>query len=302
LLNGGVVLTDFAMKTAFGVNAHLDIFALDAAMPGKERLTGKLTTQSDGAREVTVEATDAGTIVHGITAFASMRKGTAAVNVTLAAPTEITSTDPLPDYRGTLVMRDFSLVDQPFFMRLFSAGSLLGPLKLLQGGGISFDKLEAPFKARGKVLTITEGRGSGSAVGVSFRGIIDRRSNAVDLSGTLVPIYGLNSVFGAVPLLGNILVSKQGEGIFGLTYSIRGDIDQPSLSVNPLSVLTPGIFRRIFERPMPTAALSPSAPVASANGTSATDAVMDGPGATPNESVPQTVPVPKQKPEATVTP
>lgn len=302
LLNGGVVLTSFAMKTAFGANAHLDNFALDAAMPGKDSLTGKLTTQSDGAREVTVEATDAGTIVRALTAFPSMRKGTAAVNVTLAAPTELTSTDPMPDYHGTLVMRDFSLVDQPFFMRLFSAGSLLGPLKLLQGSGISFDKLEAPFKARGKVLTITEGRGSGSAVGVSFRGIIDRRSNTVDLGGTLVPIYGLNSVFGAVPLLGNILVSKQGEGIFGLTYSIRGDIDQPSLSVNPLSVLTPGIFRRIFERPMPTAQLAPSAPVASANGTSLTDATTDGPGTASDASASPTVPVPKLKPEAAVTP
>ena len=52
---------------------------------------------------------------------------------------------------------------------------------------------------------------------------------------------------GAVPILGDLLVSKKGEGIFGLTYAMKGNLNEPSLSVNPLSVLTPGIFRRIFE-------------------------------------------------------
>lgn len=297
-LDGGVVLSDFTMHSTFGSNAHLEGFALDAVMPDKGKLAGRFATQPDGSREVNVEASDAGAVVRGLTGFPSMRKGTVALHVALAAPNKVTSADPMPDYHGTLILRDFSLVDQPFFMRLFSAGSLLGPLALLQGSGIEFSKLEAPFKARGKVLTITDGHGSGSAVGVSFRGIIDRRTNKVDLAGTMVPIYGLNSMLGAVPILGNVLVSKKGEGIFGLTYAVRGDIDHPSLSVNPLSVLTPGIFRRIFERPMPTAQLAPtSAP--GADGTSATDAVVDG--SIPAELT-QPVPVPIPKPEIAVTP
>ncbi|MGQ0741721.1 MAG: YhdP family protein [Alphaproteobacteria bacterium] len=291
LLDDGIVLSDFWLHSKFGANAHLQHFAITAAMPDNGTVSGTLSTLAGGEREVTVEASDAGKIVRGLTAFESMRNGTALLRVSLAAPNQATSADPIPDYRGSLVLRDFSLVDQPFFMRLFSAGSLLGPIGLLQGSGIQFTKLEAPFRARGRVIKISEGRASGPSVGVSFQGVIDRRVNTADISGTMVPLYGINSMLGAVPVLGNLLVSKQGEGIFGLTYSIRGDIDQPSLSVNPLSVLTPGIFRRIFDRPMPEVQVAPP-PVAQAGGSAI--AVPPSNGSSGESSVPE----PKSKPEA----
>ncbi len=61
-----------------------------------------------------------------------------------------------------------------------------------------------------------------------------------------------------MPLLGDILASKKGEGIFGITYSMTGNSEQPVISTNPLSILTPGILRRIFEGDMPNAANAPS--------------------------------------------
>jgi hypothetical protein len=73
-----------------------------------------------------------------------------------------------------------------------------------------------------------------------------------------VPAFGLNSVLGDIPLLGDVLVSKKGEGVFGVTYSATGDAEHPVISVNPLSMLTPGILRRIFEGHIPTAANAPS--------------------------------------------
>ena len=84
-------------------------------------------------------------------------------------------------------------------------------------------------------------------------------ADQIALKGTLAPVYGLNSVLGAIPLLGDVLVSKKGEGIIGMTYSVSGDADQPNLSVNPLAALAPGIFRRIFEGSMPVAP-QPTAP------------------------------------------
>ena len=92
----------------------------------------------------------------------------------------------------------------------------------------------------------------GRAIGATADGYIDRPKNQMALKGSLVPAYGLNSVLGNIPLLGDVLVSKKGEGIFGVTYSATGNADQPKISVNPLSVLTPGILRRIFEGHMPT--------------------------------------------------
>ena len=73
-----------------------------------------------------------------------------------------------------------------------------------------------------------------------------------------MPAFGLNSMVSNIPLLGDLLASKKGEGIFGVTYSATGNADQPSISVNPLSALTPGILRRIFEGHIPTAANAPS--------------------------------------------
>jgi hypothetical protein len=67
-------------------------------------------------------------------------------------------------------------------------------------------------------------------------------------------------MLGAVPILGDLLISKKGEGIFGLTYAMKGSLNEPSLTVNPLSVLTPGIFRRIFEFDPPKEILPPQQP------------------------------------------
>lgn len=258
VFRGGVTYTKLTASTAFAASEHFQNFALEATGPSKERVTGRFVRQADGTRVVTVEAGDAANLVRGLTGFASMRKGTLSANVVLPAnPTA--GTDPAADYHGTLLLREFTIVDQPFFTRLFSTGSLAGPLTLLQGRGIVFDKLQAPFTAKGKQVTINEGHGAGPAVGVSFSGVIDRRENTVNLAGTLVPLYGLNSMLGAVPILGTVLVSKQGEGVFGLTYRVSGNLEQPSLSVNPLSVLAPGIFRRIFEFSAPRAAARPKA-------------------------------------------
>jgi hypothetical protein len=108
------------------------------------------------------------------------------------------------------------------------------------------------------VIDVKGARATGPSIGFTADGYIDRPKNAVALKGTLVPLFGLNSVLGAIPLVGDVLVSKKGEGVFGMTYSIHGNADQPDIDVNPLSVLTPGIFRRIFEGRMPNSAQAPS--------------------------------------------
>ena len=80
-----------------------------------------------------------------------------------------------------------------------------------------------------------------------MRGTVDFKSQTVDLGGTYVPLYGLNSAFRAIPILGPVLGGRQGEGLVGITFAIKGKLDDPSVLVNPMSVMTPGIFRQIFE-------------------------------------------------------
>ena len=93
---------------------------------------------------------------------------------------------------------------------------------------------------------------------VRGRGGTRRPKSQIALKGSLVPAFGLNSIVSNVPVLGDILASKKGEGIFGVTYSLSGDAEHPAVSANPLSMLTPGILRRIFEGHIPTAANAPS--------------------------------------------
>jgi hypothetical protein len=73
----------------------------------------------------------------------------------------------------------------------------------------------------------------------------------IDLNGVVVPSYGLNSMWGHLPIVGGLLVSRQGEGVVGITFSMNGPIEKADIGVNPLSALAPGSFRRIFE-PLPT--------------------------------------------------
>jgi hypothetical protein len=157
-----------------------------------------------------------------------------------------------------LRLKDFRLLNQPFLARLFSAGSLIGFGNLLQGQGIAVDELRVPFSSHNGVLAVQDARATGPAIGISAEGYIDRPKNEIALKGTLVPLFGINSVLGIIPLLGDLLVSKPGEGIIGMTYTVAGNADEPKVSVNPLSMVTPGILRRIFEGRMPDAANAPS--------------------------------------------
>jgi len=203
-----------------------------------------------GGRKVTVNASDAGLLLKGVFGLDNITGGK--LTLTAKMPPIEAATGPA-SYTGVLAIRDFRIENQPFFARLFSAGSLGGLLDLMRGSGIVIDRLEMPFTAKGDVIDIQDGHASGPSVGLSGDGYIDRRANRIDLRGAVAPIYGLNSMLGAIPLLGDVLVSKKGEGILGVTYEASGNLDEPKISVNPLSVLTPGIFRRIFEGKAPSA-------------------------------------------------
>jgi hypothetical protein len=88
----------------------------------------------------------------------------------------------------------------------------------------------------------------------------------MDISGTLVPVYTLNRIVGAIPLVGDLLTGGEGQGLFAATYAMRGALGEPQTSVNPLSVLAPGFIRNLFFlRDQPDAKpATPSAPPASA--------------------------------------
>jgi len=128
--------------------------------------------------------------------------------------------------------------------------SLSGVQDTLSTKGVSFTKLEAGFEWRfrdeGNLLVIKDGRTSGSSLGLTFEGVNDMGAETIDISGTVIPLSGVNKVIGDIPLIGDILTGGSAGGLFAATYTMSGPSKDPKVIVNPLSVLTPGIFRKIL--------------------------------------------------------
>lgn len=256
VLREGVAIAPLALDVA-GVSDRPATLALSGAMAKGATVTAEMSAAGSG-RKLAFSSSDLGQLAKGLFGFSSLRGG----KIELGANFPGSATDAAPregpDYQGKLILRDFKIMNQPFLARLFSAGSLDGLLNLMQGEGIAVDKLEVPYSSKNGVIDVHGARATGPAIGLTADGWIDRPKNAIALKGTLAPLFGINSLLGNVPIFGQVLVGKQGEGVFGMTYSIRGNADQPEVSVNPLSVLAPGILRRIFEGNMPKAAQAPS--------------------------------------------
>lgn len=266
----------------FRISAHLDRlalregvavsnFALDMAgvadrptsmnLSGSLSKTGALTiaiVPADGGRHLTMSAGDMGLLLQGLYGFTSMKGGKLDVAATFNGRGDQPAGGDGPDFSGKATLKDFRVLNQPFLARLFTAGSLGGLANLMQGQGVQVDSLDVPLSSKNNVISVHDVRATGPAIGVTADGYIDRPKNVIALKGSLVPLFGINSVLGNIPLLGTIVTSKQGEGIIGMTYSVSGNADEPTVSVNPLSALAPGILRRLFEGRMPNAANAPS--------------------------------------------
>lgn len=152
-----------------------------------------------------------------------------------------------PEISGVLRADDFVLENAPLLARVLTLGSLRGINDAFSGNGIAFTRLELPFVMQGDRIDVDKGRAVGPALGLTGNLTIDNASDTIEASGTLVPAYTINSVLGNIPIIGEILVGRAGEGVFALTFQIDGPTEDPRITVNPLSALAPGFLRRILE-------------------------------------------------------
>jgi hypothetical protein len=254
LCDGGAIASLSADMA--GIGERLSALSMRGTV-GKGDLTAGLANTAQG-RTVTIAAGDTGALARALFSFSGLSGGN--LQVTANLPGRASDPDAggnTPDFQGLFTIANFKMVNQPFLARLFSSVSFTGFGDLLQNEGISMDKFEMPFSSKNNVVSIHDAIFSGG-VGGTAEGYVDRPKSQVAIKGSLVPAYGLNSFISNVPLLGDILASKKGEGILGVTYSMSGPTDHLALSYNPLSMMAPGILRRIFEGRMPSAANAPS--------------------------------------------
>ncbi len=148
-------------------------------------------------------------------------------------------------YRGRVEMRSLRVVNAPVLAELLGAISVVGLLEQLNGSGILFGKVQADFRVVPGTIEVSRGSAVGASMGVSADGIYRTETSEIDMQGTISPIYLLNGI-------GQIF-SRRGEGFFGFNYHLTGPASAIRVSVNPLSILTPGMFREIFRSDPPRA-------------------------------------------------
>ena len=150
--------------------------------------------------------------------------------------------------KSNLKIYDFKVKKVPVLATLLSLASLQGIADLLTGEGIRFDEFEMDYETKNKLTKIKEIYAIGPAISLLMEGYIEK-DNLTSLRGTLVPATTINKTISKIPLLGNILVGKKiGEGVFGVSFKIKGPPTNLKTTVNPIKTLTPRFITRTLEK------------------------------------------------------
>ncbi len=216
-------------------------FVLEADADGGPVIVRFEPEEETSVRRLSALGPDAGLLLSAFAGFDNISGG--ALRLNGAAP-------PLGQpggVSGEIEVDGFTLNRMPLLARILAAGSLEGLGGLLSGQGIGFERLESQFVWQDGILEMREARVAGPSLGATWNGLVDFSDERLTVNGTLLPSYGVNSILGSVPVLGELFTSRQGEGVIGVTFSVSGPFSETRVTANPLSALAPGVFRRIFE-------------------------------------------------------
>ncbi|MFN7224533.1 MAG: hypothetical protein ACK4MS_10985 [Paracoccaceae bacterium] len=231
IVSDGIALTGF--RGEFSQRGGLN-GTFRASVNGAAPVTGTAVPSRHGTA-VRLQSADAGAALRAAGIFASARGGALDLRLTPRAAAG--------QYDGRADISRLRVRNANVLAELLSAVSVVGLLEQLNGEGILFGSAEADFIITPQAIEITRGSAIGASLGVSMAGLYGTQTKRLSLQGVVSPIYLVNGI--------GALLSRRGEGLFGFNYSLRGTSDAPQVQVNPLSILTPGMFREIFRRPAP---------------------------------------------------
>ena len=214
-------------------NGVIRSFSFSGKLGRDTPLTGELRGRTQGRDVIYLETNDAGAFFRFTDSYSKIVGGQ--LQLAMDPPTAEPGAK-----EGLVSVRDFSVKGEAALDRL-AAGGPAGAQN-----GISFSRARAEFTRQNGQLTIRDGVLKGPMIGGTIEGSIDSGSQ-VRMSGTFVPMYGLNNMFGQIPVLGLIIGGGSNEGLFAVTYEVVGTTDKPVISVNPISAILPGVSRKIME-------------------------------------------------------
>jgi hypothetical protein len=205
---------------------------------GDTPLSMELTPKADGTRAFAIICDNFGKAMKGLGFTDTIKGGKLTVygKSTPEAPRII---------NGTVKIKDFTVQKLPVLALLLNATSPFGLPGILTDSA-DFALFKGQFVWKGDAIQIKEAHVSGNSVGINIEGDVDMNSGDADLKGTLVPFSIVNNVLNAIPLIGDLITGGEHEGVLAVSYTIDGKLDSPNISVNPISLLTPGFLRNLF--------------------------------------------------------
>lgn len=250
--HGEVSLRGFKLTMKERNDALLSLRA-SGKLDGKQLLTLKLQERKKKGRKriLFADAGNAGLAFKLIGLYKNIRKGRANLKVNLDGKGTAETT-------GQLEVRKFQILGDQVVSEVLQNVDPGRPPPPPRGGKrgrrgkrlirekFKFDSMSVPFKIGKGQLVLENSSIKGPLIGASMRGRIDFKAKKIKLGGTYVPLSGLNSAFCKIPIVGPILTGPRCEGVFGITFAIKGKMSDPEVIVNPLSALTPGIFRELM--------------------------------------------------------
>ncbi len=199
---------------------------------------GAVTATGNGG-EMRLTTTDAGALVRFADLYSRLEGGD--LDLVLRSRGDISA--------GNAVLTDFVLRDEPAFRQLVSAGrprASEDAAAAVDPSLVRFQRMTASFERSPGRLKIQDAVIYNPTMGLTTQGLIDFEHNQIDVSGSFVPAYQVNTMLTKIPLVGVLLSGGQNDGVFGVSYRVHGPMSGPTLTVNPLSAIAPGILRRIL--------------------------------------------------------
>jgi hypothetical protein len=227
-------------------NGEVKGFALLGRIGANAGVVGELRSRDDGRPVLYVRADDAGAFFRFADIYSRIQRGEVWIVI---EPPKATG----GEQEGIIAVRDFVIRGESELARLQSAAPAdreIGPQRRpapQPGGSIAFSRLRLHFTRTPGRFVIREGIIFGPELGATVDGTLDYAGDHVQVRGTYIPAFGLNNLFGRIPVLGYILGGGPNEGLLAVTFEIVGPASRPTLRINPMSAVAPGFLRKIFE-------------------------------------------------------
>jgi hypothetical protein len=212
-------------------------FALAAKIGRDATLTGELRGRSSGRQLVYLESNDAGAFFRFTDIYSRMSGGQ--LSLALEAPSAENSAQ-----QGVLNVRNFAVHDETQLERAVTTGNQTRRMS----NAIDFSGMRVEFNRMPGRVALRDGVARGPLLGGTIEGLVDYTHDEMHMRGTLVPLYGPNNLLGQIPVVG-LFMGGDKEGLFGITYELVGRPGNPTLRINPISALAPGLLRKVFEFP-----------------------------------------------------